>query len=382
MASSASPQYSRSIDPDVALLIGGTAVSQDRHNLVVHEVKGQFIGQLFEAIWLNARQILHFRLALQGGQLPAAGNGVCIGELLGPRFQEAQAAFIGARDVQRLPRDRHSVAYDEVGQLEVLPGVWILHSSLVGKLPGPMAAIPDRHLEDCDLVVVRIPSDDEHPHFVFRQAIHHLGFKSQNLARVDHELFQVHLGCLHVDHLRRDQGVLLPAYAIVRWWLQLQVSQRLLRHIQAIGALVNSHVVLIEPLREVITVVQHHLAAPHINRVTDPKILRKVHAGLICQHGRNAMGHVLLAQNSPLKEDWSCVASGVAAFRLVELHGVVCQVVVDVEVCASAILGMIIPEAMKAQNLAVVEQKLRQLLCDRRSPHLKLPNGLLLDCKL
>mmetsp|Transcript_12483 Transcript_12483/g.32076 ORF Transcript_12483/g.32076 Transcript_12483/m.32076 type:complete len:308 (+) Transcript_12483:367-1290(+) len=307
-------------------------MSEERDDLVVDEEHAAVCRQVLEPVRVDAVLVLHLRAPCDGCQLGDAGDRVSVRILMRPRLQELQAVLVCTDDVQRLRGNRHRLADPEVGKSEVRARGWVLDPPLVGELARHVAAVALRELEDCGLVVSRVESNDEASALILRLTVDHLALEPQHLASERHQLRQVYLRSLGHDVLAAQDRVLRIADAVVRRRRKRPVVQWLLGDVDAVRPLVVAQIVLIELLREVIAVVKHHLAAPHVDVPADTEVLRQVEVGIGREHARVGIDSVCLLHRPPLHEHGVVVTPRVAAVSLVDLHGVVSEVVVDDEV--------------------------------------------------
>mmetsp|Transcript_22594 Transcript_22594/g.59687 ORF Transcript_22594/g.59687 Transcript_22594/m.59687 type:complete len:660 (+) Transcript_22594:186-2165(+) len=353
-------------------------VPQKRDNLVVYDGDSGVRAQLLQPVRVDAGLVLHLREPGELLQLGHAGVRVRVRVLLRPLLQELQAVLVRADDVQGLGGDAHRLADQEVGQGEVLARGGVHDPPLVGELAGHVAAVALRQLEDGRLVVHGVEGYDEAPALVLRLAVDHLALKAQDLAGERHQLHEVHLRGLRLDVMAAQDRVLRVADAVVGRRVELLVGHRLLGDVDPAGELVDAHEVLVELLRELVALVEHDLAAPDVDGAADHAVLGHVEVGVRGEHAGVAARGVLLEQRSLLLEQRPVGAPRVAGVGLVDLYGVVAKVVVHDEVDAAAVQRVVVPVALEAQHLPVVQQELLQLVVDDGTADRELAEHLLL----
>mmetsp|Transcript_42728 Transcript_42728/g.87285 ORF Transcript_42728/g.87285 Transcript_42728/m.87285 type:complete len:445 (-) Transcript_42728:204-1538(-) len=231
-----------------------------------------------------------------------------------------------------------------------------------------MATVSYWLLEDSNFIICQIVGNHQAPHFIFRLSVHHLTFKPHDFAGVQHQLFQVHFRRLWLNHAAVDQGVLFATNSIVGRRRQLQVRHRFLGNIQASLTLVNVHVLLVELLCRIITVVDHQLSPPNVDGLSHSEVVGVVDLAFCCKQAWYSQDLVLLGQGAALHEHRIGIASRVAAVSLVDLHRVVRQEVVDDEIDPRSIRCMIIPICLEAKHLPFIEGKLGEFHVHMRSP--------------
>mmetsp|Transcript_13121 Transcript_13121/g.20774 ORF Transcript_13121/g.20774 Transcript_13121/m.20774 type:complete len:504 (-) Transcript_13121:229-1740(-) len=290
-------------------------------------------------------------------------------------LQVLQAVLVCTGNQQRLAREKRPRADEEVGELEVLPAVRVVDPPLRRELARHVAAVANWDLGNHDLVVHGIVRDHQPPHLVLRLAVDELGFEAEDLARFRHHLRQVDLRSLWNNHLCGYQRVLRLSNAVVWRRCQLPVLDGLVRHVDLSLELIDAKVVLEEIPGEVVAVVEHHRSTPYFDRAANNEVFWQVEWGICGQHPRHGHAAVLLVQGPPLHETRVFVSTGVAAVRLIDLNGVVREVVVDNKVDPGAVEGVVVPETLEPENLPVVEQELYELLVSRRCAQLEFHEG-------
>mmetsp|Transcript_41687 Transcript_41687/g.124528 ORF Transcript_41687/g.124528 Transcript_41687/m.124528 type:complete len:288 (-) Transcript_41687:358-1221(-) len=142
--------------------------------------------------------------------------------------------------------------------------------------------------------------------------------------------------------------------------MELRVHDRGLPHL--LPVLLDAQVLPVEVARELVAVVDVDPPVVHLKELSDDEVLRLADDRVWLSHAGGDVRDRVLFQRGPPPEDGEGVAAGVPCQVLVDLHGVVRQVVVHVVVQAGAVVRGVVPEALEAQDLAVVPQELLQPL--------------------
>merc|ERR1719215_802333 len=125
-------------------------------------------------------------------------------------------------------------------------------------------------------------------------------------------------------------------------------------------SLVNAHVVPVEIPGEVVAIIDDKLPSPNMELTANQEILRQIRDWIWLQHARVGTHTVLLVQFSTLEEHWSIPTAGVPRVRLVNLHSVVGQIVVNDSISSGAVEGGVIPVCLEPQYLTVILEELCQ----------------------
>ena len=234
------------------------------------------------------------------------------------------------------------------------------------------------NLVDLKSVITAVEHDDEVTGLIIRLGGDELSVEAEHVHILLEHLLHVDLGGLGLQGEDGAKRVLRRAVTVVGRDLGLGHDWHGLRKLD--GVLLDTHVVTVPSLSEVITVVDEALATIDDDLVAADEVSGTVvllaleaHAGAVSKNG--GLGESLL-----LKEHREGETARVLGVDLLDLNLTVRKVVVEDVELVTTVVGAVLPKDVEGQNLAVVvEEGLESLV---RATTLKLHLDVLLDLSL
>mmetsp|Transcript_25443 Transcript_25443/g.72666 ORF Transcript_25443/g.72666 Transcript_25443/m.72666 type:complete len:331 (-) Transcript_25443:822-1814(-) len=260
----------------------------------------------------------------------------------------------------------HSVAQEEILRLEPIAGRGILHLGLVRELARGMPGVSLALLPNAHGVVSQVHHDHKFSVGILRDTIHHLALKAHHLAVLRHQLENVPPRRPRREVQATRHGVLLCANACVRGMAELNVDRSW--GLDLVARLLEAHVPPVELPCERVAVVQVDIPIVDVDGVANDEVLRFVQVRLRFQHAWSRADVRILPELRSPPKDRVWVPARVPSQVLVDLYGVISEVVMQLEVHAGAVERWVVPQSLEAQNFSVVFQILLELLVPSAAP--------------
>mmetsp|Transcript_40301 Transcript_40301/g.115434 ORF Transcript_40301/g.115434 Transcript_40301/m.115434 type:complete len:455 (-) Transcript_40301:573-1937(-) len=331
---------------------GGTAPARQSDQLVVQQLQPdlllrhrlELLGQEDGPATVEA-----FR---ERSDLRSHNAGVCKREGLRVLLHVIEGPLVCPGEREDHAIDLHGGTGEEVPWLEPRAGRRVLH-------PGPCAelAVVEPGVAPADFVnghglVSDEKDDSEPPALVLRDLGHHLRLEAELQVALQHELVDVLLRRARHQRLAAGQRVLLRAEPGVRG--DLRLGPRFLRDRDVVLALLYAVLFGVEVPCELVAIVNEQLPPVYHYGGAHLQLLGLVGDLLRRDHAWRRVHVRVLVQATALEEHWPRAPPAVLLKHLVDLYGLVREVVVHREKVPHAERRRVVPNAVEAKHLAVV----------------------------